>query len=56
MTEQQKLIEEIEKAVRELKSTATNAYLDDKQVSSVLVKTTAGLILNRIRQLKEIQK
>lgn len=56
MTEQEKLIATIEKALREMKVAATDAYLEDQQLSPVYIKNNIGFILNKLKQLKQIQR
>ena len=56
MTEQEKLIAAIEKVLREMKDTATDAYLVDQKLSPVYVRNNIGFILNKIKQLKQIQR
>lgn len=56
MTEQEKLIKQIEESLRGIKVAATDAYLQDQQLSPVFVKNSIGFILNKLKQLKQIQR
>ena len=56
MTEQQQLIAVIEKALREMKVAATDAYLIEEKLSPVYVKNNIGFILRKVKELKQIQR
>lgn len=56
MKDQEKIITVIEKTLNSMKTAATDAYLEDNQMSPVYVKNTVAFIQKKIKELKQIQR